>query len=95
MRISQHVFQEWVDIGNLSRVRVQEDYAVLGRLEEAPVTKLGNPPLLTRAHAPSGPTVHFFRPPFRAGTLLNERNQIMCRDSLWNYYLVLIGKNSV
>ncbi len=35
--ISQHVLQEWVGVGDPSRVPIQEKYAILGRLEESPV----------------------------------------------------------
>ena len=46
VRISQHVLQERIDVGDSSRVRIQEKYAILGRLEESTVANFGSPQIL-------------------------------------------------
>src|SRR6266568_5837439 len=46
VRISQQVLQEWVDVGDPSRIRIQKKYAILGCLEESPVANFGSVQLL-------------------------------------------------
>ena len=42
VRIPQQLLQEWVGVGDPSRVRIQDEYAVFRRLEESPVADFGS-----------------------------------------------------
>src|SRR3990172_1509111 len=42
VRVTQQILEEWVDVRYPSCVGIQEEYAVLGRLEESPVANFGS-----------------------------------------------------